>query len=51
MWLIAQSLEAKVQGEEGEYYDHDGEMIVMKAILAPEPSMPPDPKRPWWKFW
>ncbi|WP_246621160.1 hypothetical protein [Rhizobium laguerreae] len=25
MWLIAQSLEAEVQGEEGEYYGRDGE--------------------------
>ncbi|MBY3201975.1 hypothetical protein [Rhizobium laguerreae] len=53
MWLIAQSLEAEVHGEEGEYYGRDGESIVTpaKAILPPEPSMPSDPKRPWWKFW
>jgi hypothetical protein len=53
MWLIAQSLEAKVQGEEGEYYNHDGEMIVTPTdvVLASERPVSPDPKRPWWKFW
>ncbi|NZD60730.1 hypothetical protein HX900_06320 [Rhizobium sp. WYCCWR 11290] len=53
MWLIAQSLDAKVQGEEGEYYGRDGEIIVTptNVILASERSVSPDPKRPWWKFW
>lgn len=39
---IAQALDAKVQGDEGEQYDADGEPI---AIEGDEPPA----RRPWWK--
>lgn len=53
MWLIAQSFDAKVQGEDGEHYDHDGEMLIAPANIrtTSERSTSANPKRPWWKFW
>jgi hypothetical protein len=40
MWSIAQTLSAKVQGDDGEVYDSFARS-----------SHPDAPKRPWWKFW
>lgn len=52
MWLIAQALDAKVQGDEGECYDQAGETIAEPTVeTASAPSMPEDRRRPWWKFW
>lgn len=43
MHQIAQNLDAKVQGDEGEEYDADGK------VIADEPNQPP--QKPWWRFW
>ena len=53
MWHIAQALHARVQGDEGEHYGEDGEVIgtstdnVSSRVLAHAFDL----KRPWWKFW
>ena len=53
MWLIAQSFDAKVQGEDGEHYGHDGEMLMALANIGTTSERPTSasPKRPRWKFW
>lgn len=46
---IAESLGARAQGDDGEYYDQHGEMIPEEQPEeAPTPS---ETKKPWWKFW
>jgi|CXWL01.1.fsa_nt_gi hypothetical protein len=47
MWLIAQRLSARVQGDECEFYDSAGEVI---ADSLADHAPPPTP-RPWWRFW
>lgn len=45
MWLVAQALRANLQGDDGERYGADGEMI-------PEPQRVREGSaKPWWKFW
>jgi hypothetical protein len=47
MWAIAQSLQAKVQGDDGEFYDSDGQPV-------PGDEQPPAPatrSKPWWRIW
>ncbi len=53
MWCIAQALGAKVQGDEGEYYGEDGRMIeaATSEVTSVVRELPPNSKRPWWKFW
>ena len=45
MALIAQSLSAKVQGDEGEVYGINGQLI---AEAVPSPHRSP---KAWWRFW
>lgn len=46
MLLIAEALQAKVQGDEGELYEeNDYNKIVMPRVLGPIN------RKPWWKFW
>lgn len=43
MWRIAQALDAKLVGDDGEEYDADG--------VAQSPQSAAAPARPWWRFW
>jgi hypothetical protein len=43
-WSLAQQLQAKVQGDEGETYGPDG-MAVAGSSWSGSPA------KPWWKFW
>jgi hypothetical protein len=43
MWSLAQALSAKVQGDDGEFYDASGNQLRIGA-QAPV-------KKPWWRFW
>lgn len=45
MLIIAQRLSAKVQGDEGEVYGIDGQLI---AAAEPRPHRS---HKPWWRFW
>ena len=45
MAIIAQRLSAKVQGDEGEVYGIDGQLIA-EAESRPQRSC-----KPWWRFW
>jgi hypothetical protein len=53
MWRIARSLQAKVQGDEGEYYGEDGQVVEMTTDGTPSSVDPQasDSRQPWWKFW
>ena len=41
MFMIADALDAKVQGDEGEVYD----------LLGDPVREPAERRRPWWRFW
>ena len=43
MWSLAQALSAKVQGDDGEFYDASGAQVGMCPQAGGE--------RPWWRFW
>jgi hypothetical protein len=47
MWQIANTLSANVQGDEGEQYDEQGNVIptISAKLVAPTRS------RRWWQFW
>jgi hypothetical protein len=47
MWQIANTLSAKVQGDEGEQYDEQGNVI---AAITPKLVAPTRDRR-WWQFW
>jgi hypothetical protein len=47
MWSIADSLSAKVQGDEGELYGADGCSIDIAPIRTDVIYL----KKPWWKLW
>lgn len=47
MWRIAQSLGARVQGDEGELYESSGLMVRDAANDLPATF----PKKAWWRFW
>lgn len=47
MASIAKNLSAKVQGEEGEWYDASGIIIEQPATTASSAPI----GKPWWKFW
>jgi hypothetical protein len=60
MLIIADALQAKVQGDEGEFYEeNDYNKIVIKQpeesnhIITPTSPGMRDPitRKPWWKFW
>ena len=54
LYRIAESFGAKVQGEDGELYDAQGEMIPLPRSepVSPDPqTMESTRKRPFWKFW
>jgi hypothetical protein len=42
MWSIAQTLSAKVQGDDGEIYDSSANGSFRQE---------PPPKKPWWRLW
>ena len=46
---VAESLGARAQGDDGEFYDQDGEMIPEETPAITPP--PDEPRGPWWKFW
>lgn len=51
MIAIAEHLKAKVQGQDGEFFDEDDAMNVrVTSENNPAPQMPVN-KKPWWKFW
>ena len=52
MYTMADALNAKVQGEAGEYYDERGiqEDISDEEYFAPTPKLPPEPPPAWMKF-
>lgn len=47
MWCIADKLGARIQGDEGEWYGPDGQMLPQ---VEQENGLPA-PSRPWWRFW
>lgn len=47
MWLLASTLSAKVQGDDGELYGANGERVATEATTG---ALPPKSK-PWWRFW
>ena len=47
MWSIAQALQAKVQGDDGELYDASGQMLPREA----PPASTPAGRKPWWRLW
>ena len=47
MHAISQSLNARVQGEEGELYDKFG----VSDWQAPKPRIEQEPTKRWWQFW
>ena len=51
MFEIAQALDARVVGDEGEEYGKDGEVVASEDELQPDtpPEIKPQ-KRPWWKL-
>lgn len=50
MHAIASALGARVQGDEGELYDADGQPRAPETADRP-PAAAGAPRRPWWKFW
>mgnify|MGYP001544618463 CR=1 FL=1 len=50
MFAIAQALDARVQGDEGEGYDADGEAVWDEPIQDVDLDAA-DAQRPWWRFW
>lgn len=49
MIAIAEALDARVVGDDGEFYDEEA-VVNMEAADAARTASPPPPK-PWWKFW
>lgn len=47
MWLLANRLSAKLQGDDGELYGADGEPVATEAATAA--AFPKS--KPWWRFW
>lgn len=51
MISIAEQLNARVRGQDGELYDEDDAMnVTVKHDYEPT-AQPPVVKKPWWKFW
>ena len=50
MFQIATMLHAKVQGQDGEFYDEDGRQIEERPQLM-EPMRSNPKSKPWWRFW
>lgn len=50
MHTIASALEAKVQGDEGEIYDSNGQSN-WQVLRGNAESGSCTTKKPWWKFW
>lgn len=52
IFAIATALKAKVQGDDGELYGADGEMIeeAQEVPAGGAHRSPEHPKRPWWKI-
>ena len=50
MLIIASSLNAKVQGDDGEFYDEDSLKELEKFQMQRSSSVQKY-KKPWWKFW
>ena len=48
MYQIATQLNAKVRGDDGEFYDENG-MPLPTENFKPTPF--PASKKPWWRFW
>lgn len=46
MAQIAQRLSAKVQGDEGEIYGGDGQLVTETTSRSPSKH-----SKPWWRFW
>ena len=54
LWDIAQLLDAKVQGDDGELYDSAGSIISdeVDADTVVSVSEQPQPRqKPWWRIW
>jgi hypothetical protein len=51
MILIAVALNAKVQGEEGEFYDHTYLQEIDQSTEIRNSKNLTTTKNPWWKFW
>ena len=47
MWRIAKSLGAKVQGDDGEFYDSSGSIVRVVANELPAALA----KKAWWRKW
>ncbi|ETR65170.1 MAG: hypothetical protein OMM_14698 [Candidatus Magnetoglobus multicellularis str. Araruama] len=48
MVRISSALKAKVCGDDGEFYDADGNVLTDQGIVE---SLADKPKKPWWKLW
>ena len=49
MIAMAEALDARVQGDDGEFYD-EAAVVAMEAADAARKT-PTIEKQPWWKFW
>lgn len=50
MFAVAQALDARVLGDEGEGYDADGGAVWDEPIREVD-LVAADAQRPWWRFW
>jgi hypothetical protein len=50
MFQIATCLKAKVQGQDGEFYDEGGRQMIDKTQLN-KPVRSIAIRKPWWRFW
>lgn len=50
MIQMASALNAKVQGDDGEFYDKES-LIQLEKSQKQETSLAREYKKPWWKFW
>jgi hypothetical protein len=48
---IADRLNAKVRGQDGEIYEEDDAMKLKTTQTWAPASSVPAPNKPWWKFW
>ncbi len=47
MWAIAQALQARAQGDDGELYDSVGQVVPRDD----QRETPPSCAKPWWRLW
>ena len=51
MLTIAEKLNAKVQGDDGEFYEEDDMLKIVNSDNSQLPDRTTTKKKAWWKFW